>query len=144
MFSTHISKSFSVESMSHSPSNNSRVTDSAKASFGCEHTLPVGLHESNNVRSGTIFRKRSISQWLASPLIGFIYLYRWTIRPFLSGGCRFYPTCSYYAEGALWEHGVWRGSILSMKRLLKCHPWHDGGFDPVPKKNLWQIDGQDR
>ena len=47
-------------------------------------------------------------------------------------GCRFQPTCSHYARSALLEHGFWRGLVFSVKRILKCHPWHSGGYDPVP------------
>jgi putative membrane protein insertion efficiency factor len=66
-------------------------------------------------------------------LINFIKLYRLLLSPFLGRNCRFYPTCSDYAIEALHEHGALRGSILTAQRLGKCHPWHDGGYDPVPK-----------
>lgn len=46
--------------------------------------------------------------------------------------CRFYPSCSCYAQEAVTQYGAIKGSILTVKRLLKCHPWHTGGFDPVP------------
>ncbi|MGB0257459.1 MAG: membrane protein insertion efficiency factor YidD [Coraliomargarita sp.] len=49
-----------------------------------------------------------------------------------SCGCRFQPTCSCYTRTALLQHGLIRGSWLSLKRILRCHPWHPGGFDPVP------------
>jgi putative membrane protein insertion efficiency factor len=65
-------------------------------------------------------------------LIYFIKLYRLLLSPFLGRNCRFYPTCSNYAIEAIDEHGALHGSILTVKRLGKCHPWHDGGFDPVP------------
>jgi uncharacterized protein len=68
-----------------------------------------------------------------------IRLYRWVISPVLhalSGGagcgCRFHPSCSVYALEALESHGAANGSLLSLKRILKCHPWHEGGVDPVP------------
>ena len=48
--------------------------------------------------------------------------------------CRFYPTCSSYALEAIEVHGVKKGSVMSTKRILKCHPLHPGGYDPVPKK----------
>lgn len=48
--------------------------------------------------------------------------------------CRFYPTCSTYAYEAIERFGVFKGVYLSLKRLLKCHPFHEGGYDPVPKK----------
>ena len=67
--------------------------------------------------------------WLA---IGLIRCYQWFISPLIGPRCRFTPTCSSYAIEALKTHGFIKGSWLSGKRLLKCHPLHDGGFDPVP------------
>jgi hypothetical protein len=49
--------------------------------------------------------------------------------------CRFHPSCSHYAVEAIDEHGVVKGGWLSIKRISRCHPFNDGGFDPVPKKN---------
>lgn len=61
-----------------------------------------------------------------------IYLYRYTLSPLLGPRCRFYPSCSCYAIAAVQNHGIMRGLFLTIKRLLKCHPWHPGGIDPVP------------
>nr|WP_246434796.1 membrane protein insertion efficiency factor YidD [Teredinibacter haidensis] len=61
-----------------------------------------------------------------------VYLYRYLISPLLGPRCRFEPTCSSYAIDAIQLHGISRGSWLSLKRLGKCHPWHPGGYDPVP------------
>jgi putative membrane protein insertion efficiency factor len=58
--------------------------------------------------------------------------YRWFVRPLLPTACRFYPSCSEYAEKALERHGAWRGSWLALARLCRCGPWHPGGHDPVP------------
>lgn len=58
--------------------------------------------------------------------------YRGLIRPILGSGCRFEPGCSVFTEQAIARHGVLRGSVLGLKRLLRCHPFHAGGFDPVP------------
>ncbi|MFT2092810.1 membrane protein insertion efficiency factor YidD [Paraglaciecola sp. 2405UD69-4] len=66
--------------------------------------------------------------------IGFIKLYQKFISPMLGPTCRFHPSCSYYAIDAIKEHGFIKGSWLSIKRILKCHPLHDGGYDPVPEK----------
>jgi uncharacterized protein len=66
---------------------------------------------------------------------GLISLYQLVISPLLGNRCRFYPTCSQYAKEALAVHGVWRGSWLGIRRLARCHPWHDGGLDPVPGKH---------
>lgn len=65
-------------------------------------------------------------------LIGSIRLYQWTISPLLGSPCRFYPSCSVYAVEAISKHGVVKGSVLTVKRLGKCHPFHPGGYDPVP------------
>ncbi len=61
-----------------------------------------------------------------------IRVYQLTLSPLLGGGCRYVPTCSNYAAEAIRRHGVARGSWLGLKRLLRCHPFHRGGFDPVP------------
>ncbi|MCE9588450.1 MAG: membrane protein insertion efficiency factor YidD [Verrucomicrobia bacterium] len=68
-----------------------------------------------------------------------IHLYRWLISPLLRalcGGsgcrCRFHPSCSAYALEALKTRGSLQGSLLALRRLAKCHPWGEGGFDPVP------------
>ncbi len=63
-----------------------------------------------------------------------VYFYRYLISPMLGPRCRFEPTCSYYAEQAILSHGIIKGSYLTIKRLAKCHPWHPGGYDPVPEK----------
>lgn len=67
----------------------------------------------------------------AYPLIWIIYLYRITLSPFIGQSCRFYPTCSHYAEDALRKYGAVKGSWMALKRIGRCHPWHAGGFDPV-------------
>jgi len=72
----------------------------------------------------------------AYPFIGLIKLYRITLSAYIGNQCRFYPTCSHYAEEAIKTHGPAKGILLAVKRLLKCHPWHEGGFDPVPEKNI--------
>ena len=64
--------------------------------------------------------------------IALIRLYQITLSPVFGQHCRFTPTCSNYAIEALQKHGILRGSWLGAKRLLSCHPWHQGGYDPVP------------
>ena len=68
----------------------------------------------------------------ASLLGGAVTVYQWTVRPLLGANCRFHPGCSDYALQALRTHGAARGSLLATRRVLRCNPWHEGGFDPVP------------
>lgn len=71
--------------------------------------------------------------WLITPLLKLpIQFYRYCISPWLAPRCRFYPSCSAYALDALNTHGPIKGSGLSLLRVVKCHPWHPGGYDPVP------------
>lgn len=67
-------------------------------------------------------------------LLAIIKFYQLFITPLLGSNCRFNPTCSQYAYDAVKEHDFFTGLSLSIKRIGKCHPWHKGGFDPVPKK----------
>ena len=67
-------------------------------------------------------------------LLALIDGYRLLLSPFFGTQCRFYPTCSTYAREAIETHGAWRGSRLAIWRILRCNPWHPGGFDPVPPR----------
>ena len=60
--------------------------------------------------------------------------YQLAISPMLGQNCRFYPSCSQYAIEALRIHGAARGSWLAARRVCRCHPWNDGGWDPVPER----------
>jgi putative membrane protein insertion efficiency factor len=64
--------------------------------------------------------------------ITLIRLYRYFLSPWVGNQCRFYPTCSHYGEEAIEHYGLLKGSVMTIRRLLKCHPWHPGGIDPVP------------
>ena len=77
-------------------------------------------------------RAGRISRILAVPLIVGVRAYQVTLGPFLGGQCRFEPSCSRYALDALREHGAWRGGLLTIRRLGRCHPCSRGGYDPVP------------
>ena len=68
-------------------------------------------------------------------LIFLIKAYQYLISPMLGPHCRFHPTCSCYAQTALEQHGLLRGSWLAIRRIGRCHPWHPGGVDPVPEKS---------
>ena len=68
-------------------------------------------------------------------LIGFFKLYQKVISPLTPPSCRFYPTCSHYGIEAVEKHGALKGSWLAVRRISKCHPFHEGGFDPVPEIN---------
>lgn len=70
----------------------------------------------------------------AKILIGCIRVYQWVISPMIGPRCRFTPTCSCYGVEALKQHGALKGSWLTVKRILKCHPLNEGGYDPVPPK----------
>ena len=60
-------------------------------------------------------------------------IYRYAISPMLGPSCRFHPSCSEYAAEAIRQHGAWRGGWLALRRIACCHPWHPGGYDPVPE-----------
>ena len=64
--------------------------------------------------------------------VGLLRFYKAAISPWLPRACRFEPTCSVYAREAIERHGLARGGVMAFKRLLRCHPFHPGGFDPVP------------
>jgi uncharacterized protein len=65
-------------------------------------------------------------------LVALLRGYQYVFRPMLGSNCRFYPSCSDYAMEAIKKHGAIRGSWLAAKRVARCHPYHPGGFDPVP------------
>ena len=65
-------------------------------------------------------------------LLILIKFYQFFISPLTGQNCRFYPSCSAYAVEAVQKHGSLKGSLLAVKRILRCHPFHAGGFDPVP------------
>jgi len=67
-------------------------------------------------------------------LIGLIKSYRYLISPLLGHSCRYLPTCSEYSIEALKTFGFFKGIFFSIKRILSCHPWSNGGFDPVRKE----------
>jgi putative membrane protein insertion efficiency factor len=66
-------------------------------------------------------------------LVSLIRAYQYLISPWVGNQCRFYPTCSEYARIAIAEHGSVRGGWMAVRRVVKCHPWHEGGIDLVPR-----------
>jgi putative membrane protein insertion efficiency factor len=73
-----------------------------------------------------------VSAWPGRLLVGAIRLYRASLSPMLGPSCRYQPSCSSYALEAIERHGAWRGLGLALRRILRCHPFHAGGWDPVP------------
>jgi putative membrane protein insertion efficiency factor len=65
-------------------------------------------------------------------LVLFVRAYQMVLSPLMPPACRYYPSCSNYAIEALEKHGAWRGGWMAVRRILRCHPFHPGGFDPVP------------
>jgi putative membrane protein insertion efficiency factor len=79
--------------------------------------------------------RQHLSNIIAYPLLLIIRAYQLFISPMLGQNCRFYPTCSCYAHQALEQHGPLKGSVLAIKRIVKCQPLHPGGIDHVPAKH---------
>lgn len=78
---------------------------------------------------------KTIQQMIKKTVIFFIRTYQLTLSPrFSHGACRYTPTCSQYALEAVEIHGVWKGSLLAIGRILRCNPFFKGGYDPVPPK----------
>jgi putative membrane protein insertion efficiency factor len=75
--------------------------------------------------------------WLQRLILG----YRALVSPLLGARCRFYPSCSQYAFEAIDEWGALRGTWLAVRRVGRCHPWRDGGLDPVPRRHVtdWEV-----
>lgn len=77
-----------------------------------------------------VFTLSFASKWT---FLALIRAYQKIVSPFFGYRCRFYPSCSHYAFDAITSHHVIKGLYLTCRRILRCHPFHKGGFDPVPK-----------
>jgi putative membrane protein insertion efficiency factor len=76
--------------------------------------------------------RKTLPKLIRQPVRGLIRFYQLAVSPYLGRNCRFYPSCSSYAYDAIGLHGVLKGGWLALRRIGRCHPWHPGGFDPVP------------
>ena len=106
----------------------------------CLPIPPPSRGEGNNLNNVRLFASRRISiyaiivsvmKYLFKALITF---YQLALSPFVGTCCRFYPTCSVYTKEAIETHGAFKGLTLGIRRILKCFPWHRGGYDPVPPR----------
>ena len=79
--------------------------------------------------------QKDIERAVRSLLKFLIRIYQILLSPILGNNCRFYPTCSAYAVEAIDKHGAMIGLWLSVNRMFRCNPWHDGGYDPVPSSD---------
>jgi uncharacterized protein len=90
----------------------------------------------NGAVIGGAERPTTVLGWLLAPLtlalIALIRLYQLLISPGLPASCRFTPSCSQYTLDAVRRYGALKGAWLGVRRLVRCHPWHPGGYDPVP------------
>jgi len=86
-------------------------------------------HSFFSVQAAVASKPHGLARRLALLLI---HLYQQFISPLLPLGCRYYPTCSHYTAEAITQHGTGRGVWLGVRRILRCHPFAPGGFDPVP------------
>ena len=87
---------------------------------------------------------KALGSLLAWPLLALVWLYRYTISPWLGNNCRYDPSCSAYALEALRRYGAFRGTWLAAKRIARCHPWGGSGFDPVPGKEEDPVQPDDK
>ena len=103
--------------------------------------MNLPAHKSNKQNQFVIVSRAKriyelVSSFLVDQVIVFIKLYQTCLSPLLGSSCRFYPSCSNYALESYQKYGLLSGSMLTIKRLWKCHPFHSGGLDEVPLKNV--------
>ena len=88
--------------------------------------------KSRVVRYSLVVSVLAISKLIVSTIVCLIKIYRYLISPWIGNQCRFYPSCSSYSQQSFIRFGFFKGLYLTLRRLLKCHPWHPGGEDAVP------------
>ena len=81
---------------------------------------------------GAAGARAAMSGWAVRAMVAVLRAYKYAISPLLGNSCRFEPSCSEYAVEALRRHGAVKGLALAVRRVGRCHPWHPGGYDPVP------------
>ena len=121
-FQTSETSSPAVPSGSDSPAKIEKLQTSAGNCRSCKSACTTGDHP------------RRHCGFFSGVVIFFIRIYQKLIAPLLPDCCRFEPTCSHYAVEALQVHGFWKGSILTVWRLMRCQPFCKGGYDPVPPR----------
>ena len=97
-------------------------------------TTPGGSDGAATAGNGNVTEPggRGMTNPVVPLAVGAVRVYQWTLRPIIGNDCRFYPRCSDYAIDAFRTHGAVRGGMLAAKRILRCNPWCEGGYDPVP------------
>jgi len=103
--------------------------------FGIDLTRLQGLKPGQSIRDTAGLKPRPSNAAGAWLLLAFVRFYKIFLSPFLGGACKFYPTCSNYAYEAIARHGARRGVALALKRLGRCRPFTQGGYDPVPERD---------
>ncbi|MFV0372766.1 membrane protein insertion efficiency factor YidD [Microbacterium sp.] len=93
-------------------------------------TLPASALGEGHLTSSTVWQ--AVPLLPRNALLGLLHAYRATVSHLYGDVCKFYPTCSAYAVGAVQQHGVVKGAALSVARVVRCHPWAAGGIDDVP------------
>ena len=107
--------------------------------------LPRRNRRTRRARTGNGFRSQGVKRLSLRRLAVLpIRLYQWTLSPVLPPSCRYHPTCSAYAIEAVLTHGIFKGSWLALRRILRCHPWSSGGYDPVPPSHSSSFSHQEQ
>lgn len=109
------------------------VSQVSKVGAAGRESFPAVTSEDSSSAAAVRTRStRSIGSIVSGVLLVLVRMYVVLLSPFLGGACKFYPSCSNYAREAIERHGARRGTLLALKRLLRCHPFTRGGIDLVP------------